>query len=173
MNTHNSAHITGKVATASSDGQVLNGVQSISVDHEVSVIFVGSGCLATVAAIEELGESFLLNGVDSVHVEPCGVAGEDDRMGLGDELFARSGFERRLGWRRLLFSHGILQSIHTFSRWVRLTHGILKTFGVALGIGLGATHLLVFKFPAVLGFRRGGSIEGVVGSTGGFIVSHR
>ena len=92
MNTHNSTDITRKVATASSNSQILDGVQSIGIDHEVSVIFVCSRRLAAVTAIEELSESLPLNWVDGVHIKPCRIAGEDNGVCLGDELFACGSF---------------------------------------------------------------------------------
>lgn len=86
VDTHNRADISSEVSATSSDCEVFNGVQSVCVDHKISVVFISSRRLAAITAVEELCERLLLDRVDNVHVEPAGVAGEDNGMGLGDEL---------------------------------------------------------------------------------------
>lgn len=167
MDTHDSADITCKVATASSDSQVFNGVKTVGIDHEITVVLISSGSLAAVAAIEELCESLLLNGVDGVHVEPGGIAGKDNGMGLCHQLLARGGLQRGLGWRGLFLSHGVLKTLSGRLRRLRLANGIFQSFSITLGIGLGAAHLLVLRLGiAVLGLGGGRGIHRVVRSGG-------
>lgn len=83
---HNSADISGEVTATSRDSEVFNRIQSVSVDHKISVILVNGGCLAAVPTIEELCQSLLLNGVHSVHIEPCGITWENNCMCLRNEM---------------------------------------------------------------------------------------
>lgn len=86
MNAHDCADISGKVATAGRDRKVLDGVESIGVDHEISVVLVDGGGLAAVPAIEEFGQRLLLYRVDDVHIKPGGIAGENNGMCLRDKV---------------------------------------------------------------------------------------
>ena len=86
MNAHDGADISRKVATAGCNRKILDGVQSVGVDHEISVVLVDGGSLAAVSAIEEFGQSFLLYRVDDVHIKPGGIAGEDNGMCLRDQM---------------------------------------------------------------------------------------
>jgi len=169
MDTHDSADITCKVATASGDSQVFDRVKTVGVDHEITVVLISGWGLAAVAAIEELRESLLLNGVDGIHVKPRSVAGKDNGMGLCDQLLARRGFQRGLGRRGLFLSHGILKALSRLLRWLRLANSIFQSFGITLGIGFGAAHLLVLRLGiAVLRLWGGRGVERVVRPTGAF-----
>jgi hypothetical protein len=61
MNPHDRADIAGQIASACSDCQVLCGIETICVDHEVAVILIYCWCLAAVAVVEEFGECFLFD----------------------------------------------------------------------------------------------------------------
>jgi hypothetical protein len=65
---HDGANVTGKVASAGSDGEVLDGVQSVGIDHEVAVVLVHRRSLATITVVKELGESLAL---DLVRTSAC------------------------------------------------------------------------------------------------------
>lgn len=65
VHTHNGAHIASQIPSASGDCEVLCRVQSVSVDHEITVVLVDRRCLATVAVVEEFGKRLLLNVVNS------------------------------------------------------------------------------------------------------------
>ena len=110
MNAHNRTNIASKIATARSDSQVFDRVQTVGVDHEIAVVLVGRRGLASVAAVEELCQSLFLDGIDGVHVEPSGVARENDCVGLGDELIPCFAFQSGLARRRLIFSHRIFKT---------------------------------------------------------------
>lgn len=86
MNTHYSTNITRQIPAAGGDRQILDRVQSVGVDHEVSVIFVDCRSLASVTTVEELCHCFLFQGVDRMHIEPRCVTGENDGMCLGNEM---------------------------------------------------------------------------------------
>ena len=86
MDAHDGADISGKVATAGGNRKVLDGVESIGVNHEISIVLVDGGSLAAVSAIKELGQGFLLYRVDDVHIKPGGIAGENNGMCLGDQM---------------------------------------------------------------------------------------
>ena len=88
VHTHNRADISCQISPASSDRQIFYWIQTICVDHEISVVLVNSGRLASIPVVEEFWESFPFDSVDFVHVEPCAVAWENDRMCLRDEVLA-------------------------------------------------------------------------------------
>ena len=75
MDSHDGADISGQITSASSDCQILLGVESIRIDHEVSVVLVYSRRLASIAAVEELGQGFLFDVRNLVHIKPGAVAG--------------------------------------------------------------------------------------------------
>ena len=118
MNAHDGANITCQVTTTSSHSQIFDGVQSVGVDHEISVVLVSSGSLAAITAIEEFCEGLLFDRINGVHIEPSSIAGENNGMGLRDELLAGRSFQRGLGRCRLVFTHGVLQTFSTFCRWL-------------------------------------------------------
>src|SRR4051794_29274903 len=87
VNAHYGTDIASQVAPAGSDGEILRGVEAVSVDHEVAVVLVHIGRLAPVPAVEELWQSLALDVVDGVHVEPGAVAGQHDGVRLRNEVF--------------------------------------------------------------------------------------
>jgi hypothetical protein len=89
MHAHDGTNIASQVATAGRDGEILDRVQAVGVDHEVAVVLVHRRRLAPIPVVEELGQCFPLDVVDRVHVKPGAVAGENDRMGLRDQMFPR------------------------------------------------------------------------------------
>lgn len=86
MHSHDGADIACQIPPACSDGKILDRVQPIGVDHEIAIVFVDCGGLASVASVEELWQRFLLQGMDGVHVEPCTVAGKNDLVCLGNQM---------------------------------------------------------------------------------------
>ena len=82
MNSHNRTDISCQIPTAGGDSKILDRIQTIGVDHEISVVFINSGGLASIPAIKELCEGLLLNWMNGVHVEPRGITREDDGMCL-------------------------------------------------------------------------------------------
>lgn len=96
MHAHDGAHITSQVAAASRDGEVLNRVEAVCVNHKIAVILVYGRGLAAIPVVEEFGQGLALDVVDGVHVEPCAVARQDDGMRLGDEVLPRGIFDELL-----------------------------------------------------------------------------
>lgn len=86
MNPHDSANISGKVPATGRDSKILNGVQSIGVDHEIPIVLVNRRSLAAVPAIKEFRQSLLLDGVNDMHVEPSRITREDNGMCLRDKM---------------------------------------------------------------------------------------
>ena len=82
MHSHDSANVTRKVSSAGSDGEILDWVQSIAVDHEISVVFVYCWCLASIPRIEEFWQRLLLDVVYRVHIKPSAIAGQDNGVCL-------------------------------------------------------------------------------------------
>jgi len=97
VDTHNGTNITRQVPSTGCNSEVLDWVQSVRVDHEVAVVLVDRWGLAPVPRVEELGKRLALDVMDGVHIEPGAVAGQDDRVCLGDQMFARSVLDRLFG----------------------------------------------------------------------------
>ena len=93
MDSHDSANIASQISPACGHCEVFYGIQAVCVDHEVSVVLVDGWCLASIPTIEELGKRFLLEEMYCVHIEPGGVTGKDDLVGLGDKVGIGGGFE--------------------------------------------------------------------------------
>lgn len=74
MNTHDGTDITSQVPSAGCDCQVLNGVETICVDHKVTVVLVDSWRFASVSVVEEFSHGLAFDFVNSVHIEPSAVA---------------------------------------------------------------------------------------------------
>lgn len=165
MNTHDSTDITGKIASTSGDSQVFDGVQPVGVDHEVSVVLVSSRGLAAIAAIEELCKGLLLNCINRVHIKPGRIAGQNDSVGLLDQLLPCRCFQGRPSRRRLVIARGILKALGALLWRLRLSSRIFVSFRIAPAISLGATHFLILRLDiTVLGLGRGRRIEGIVRS---------
>lgn len=131
MNSHNGANITGQVSPAGRHSQILDGIQPVRVDHEVSVVLVDMRCLAPVAAVEKLGEGLSFDVVDGVHVKPGAIARKDDGVSLRDEVFPR----------------GVLNALFSLDLSSSALTGLSRVFGVpisGLPILRRLTHLLVF-----------------------------
>lgn len=79
---HNRADISSQISPAGSDRQIFYRVETVCIDHKVSIIFVYSWGLASISVIEELREGFSFDAVDLVHVEPGAITREDDRVCL-------------------------------------------------------------------------------------------
>ncbi len=75
MDSHDSAYISGKIPSACGDCEVFGRVEAVRIDHEVTVVFIDSWCLASVAAVEEFWEASLLGFVNRMHVKPGTVTG--------------------------------------------------------------------------------------------------
>lgn len=74
MNSHDGANISRKISSACCHGKIFHWIQAIGVDHEVSVVFVDSWCLAAITVVEEFRQRLFLKVVDLMHVEPGTVA---------------------------------------------------------------------------------------------------
>lgn len=165
MHSHDCADIAGQITPAGSDGQILYGIQSVRVDHKVSVVLVDGGRLAPVAIVEEFRERLALNAVDRIHVEPSAVAGQHNRVRLRDEMLASSVLGAFLGLR-----FGTLALGGTVSPLLSLAF-----FGLALGL----SHLFILsRGCSRLRSRAVGRIEGVVrrssrGRRGAILLDHR
>lgn len=61
---HDSTNISGKITATGCNGKILDGVQSVGVDHEISVVLVDGGSLATIPCIEEFRQGLLLDGME-------------------------------------------------------------------------------------------------------------
>jgi hypothetical protein len=90
VNAHDRAHITGQVPATGCHSQVFDGVEAICVDHKIAVVLINSRRLASVSVVEELRHGLALDIVDGVHVEPCAVTWENDRVGLRKKVLASS-----------------------------------------------------------------------------------
>lgn len=97
MHAHDGTDIARQIAAAGGDGKVLDRVQAVGVDHEVTVVLVYRWGLAPVPVVEELGQRFPLDVVDRVHVKPGAVAREHNRMGLRDQMFPCRVLDKLLG----------------------------------------------------------------------------
>jgi hypothetical protein len=75
MDSHYSADVATEIPPTGGKSEVFRGIESISVDHEVTSVFVSGIRLAPVSTIEPLWQVLLLNFVDAVHVKPLTVAG--------------------------------------------------------------------------------------------------
>lgn len=142
MHAHDRADIASQIAAACCDGKVLVGVQSVCVDHEVTVIAVHGGSLAAVASVEELGESLALAMIDVAHIEPGCIAWNDGRKRLRDQVRPRFGLQ--IG---LCLGFWIRGCVFILFRVVHTTH-----LFVVLSIGIFC-----------LWSRRIRSIEGIIG----------
>lgn len=146
MDAHDGADIASKIAAASCDGEVLDRIETISVNHKISIILINSRRLATVSVVEELGERLPLNVVDLVHVEPSAITREHNGMSLGNKMFAGSVLNRLF---RLAIGSRVL-----------FTSSIVV---LALSLILGrVAHFLVFGASGRLGQRAVRRIQRVV-----------
>ena len=97
VHTHDGADVASEVAAAGRDGEILDRVEPVGVDHKVAIVLVHGGGLAAVPIVEELGQRLALDAVDRVHVEPGAVAGEHDGVGLRDQVFPCGVLDKLLG----------------------------------------------------------------------------
>lgn len=82
MDPHDGTDITRQVPATGSGGEILLGVQPVSINHEVPIGQVDFWSLGLVLAIEELRESPPFDGVNTVVVKPGSIARDDDVVGL-------------------------------------------------------------------------------------------
>ena len=82
MYAHNGADISSKISPASSDGQIFNWIETICVDHEVPVILVDGGGLASISIVEEFWKCLPFDIVDFNHIKPGAITWENDRVSL-------------------------------------------------------------------------------------------
>ena len=80
MNSHDGTDIASQVASASCDCKIFLGIEPISVDHEVPVVFVHSRSFASIAAVKEFREGLFFNMGNLVHIKPRAVARQNDRL---------------------------------------------------------------------------------------------
>lgn len=88
------ADVSSQVPPTCRRRYVLKRVQSIGIDHEVTIRHIDIHRLALVFAVEELGHRTLLDLMHSVIVEPRCIGWNDDVMGLLDDV--------SFGWRRVV-----------------------------------------------------------------------
>ena len=80
MDSHYGAYISSQISSTCSDRQVFLRIEAIGIYHEVAIILVDGGRLASVTVIEELGKSFLFDVGYLMHVEPGAVTRQDYRL---------------------------------------------------------------------------------------------
>lgn len=73
VNSHNSTDVPGKIPPTCRYREILCRVQTVCVDHEVTIVFVDCWSFAPVPTVKELWQSLSLKLVDVVHVEPCTI----------------------------------------------------------------------------------------------------
>lgn len=89
VHSHDCAHITSQVSPTGSQGEVFGRVEAITVDHKVAVVLVDGGHLGAISSIKKLGQGFFFQGVDLGEIEPGGIGGNDNGLGLGEEVLLR------------------------------------------------------------------------------------
>lgn len=82
VHTHDRANIASKVTSTGCDGKIFHRVEPVGINHEVTIIFIDSWSLASVAVVEELGQRLALNVVNRVHVEPGAITWQHDGVRL-------------------------------------------------------------------------------------------
>jgi hypothetical protein len=82
MDAHDGADIASQIPSACRDGQVLDWIQAVGVDHEVAIVLVHGWSLTAVPAVKKFWQGFSFDVVDVAHIEPGAIAGQDDRMCL-------------------------------------------------------------------------------------------
>ena len=85
MDTENSTNVTSQISSTGGESQVFFGLQSITINHEISPIFVHSRSLAPIPSIKELRERLALDGMDFCHIEPRAVGWNNNGMSLLDK----------------------------------------------------------------------------------------
>lgn len=88
MHAHDGAHVSSQIPSACGDCEVFGRVETICVDHKVTVITVDGWGLAAIATVEELGKGLALTVIDVAHVKPGCVAWNDGRVRLSDKVRA-------------------------------------------------------------------------------------
>jgi hypothetical protein len=73
VDTHDGTDITSQISSAGCDCQVLDGVETICVDHKVTIVLVDSWRFASVSVVEEFGHGLAFDFVNGVHIEPSTV----------------------------------------------------------------------------------------------------
>ena len=76
MHTHDRTDVPGQVSSACGHCQVFYGVESVCVDHKISVVFIHSWGLASIPVVEEFRKCLSLDIIDLVHVKPRAVTWE-------------------------------------------------------------------------------------------------
>lgn len=61
MNANDGAHVSCKVTTTSRDGEILCRIETVGIDHEISVILVYLRCFGAIFVIEEFWECLFFN----------------------------------------------------------------------------------------------------------------
>ena len=82
MNPHYSANIASKIPPARGDCKILRRIETIGVNHEIAIVLVDRRGLTPVPVVEEFRHSLFLEGMYSLHVEPCTIAGQDNGVSL-------------------------------------------------------------------------------------------
>ena len=73
VNSHNGTDVPGKIPPTCRYREILCRVQTVCVDHEVTIVLVDRWSFAPVSAVKELWQSLSLKLVDVVHVEPGAI----------------------------------------------------------------------------------------------------
>ena len=74
VDSHDGTNIASKISSARSDCKIFHRVQSVGIDHEVSIIFVHGLRLAAITVVEKFRQGLLLQVVYLMHVKPSTVA---------------------------------------------------------------------------------------------------
>jgi len=88
MDAHNSAYISRQISPACRNCKIFDRIQTVCVDHEVSIVLIYCWCLASIPVVEEFREGLALNIIDLVHIKPSAVTWQDDGMCLGDKMLS-------------------------------------------------------------------------------------
>ena len=87
MAPHDGANISSKISSTSCWRQILCWVESIRVDHKVSVGEINLWSLATIFVVEKLRQMSLFNAVNAVIIKPSWVTWNNDVMSLFGHIF--------------------------------------------------------------------------------------
>jgi hypothetical protein len=83
---HDCTHISRQVPPTSGNGKILCRIETVRVDHEISVILVNLGRFTSVLPAEKFWQRLPLERMNGAQVEPCGIGRDNQRVGLSSEV---------------------------------------------------------------------------------------
>lgn len=86
MHPHDRTYISRQVPPTSGNGEIFCWIETVRVDHEISVILVNLRCFTSVLPAEEFWQRFPLERMNGTQVEPCGIGRDNQRVGLSSEV---------------------------------------------------------------------------------------